>query len=268
MKITFIGLSSFLIENEKGFRVLIDPFNPAPEWTLGASFPSTFRGKPFGANIVLMSEPDADHAYAPGDWLQHAPRTKPNDNPFPNFNLRGTVVYEHNGDLNIAWHYTVDGIRLAHFADNSHVLTADQLSEIGQPDIVFMAPPKADGAKLPGSLNVIRKNIEIVKPKIVIWTHHLAPKGLPEPGANLRDFFSAYFKQHASTNAGYKDETSFMELCYCLENAMELEKDFRHEHAEEASIVIDQTSLERAEERPIAILFRAMTADPANPETS
>ncbi len=62
MKIHFIGLSSFLIENNSSYRILIDPFNNAPEWSLGLSFPDTFDGKPLGANIVLMSEPDADHA--------------------------------------------------------------------------------------------------------------------------------------------------------------------------------------------------------------
>jgi len=176
MKINFIGLSSFLIENKNGFRVLVDPFNDAPEWQLGLNFPKEFQGKPSGANIVLMSEPDADHAYAPGDWLQHAPETKPNSNPFPNLDLRGTIVYEHNGDLNIAWHYNVDGLRLAHFADNSHILTEEQINEIGSPDIIFISPPKTADRK---ANEVVRKNIKLLKPRIVFWTHHLAPKNLP-----------------------------------------------------------------------------------------
>ena len=73
MRITYIGLSCFMIENNAGFRILVDPFNNAPEWSLGLEFPAEFNGQPFGANIVLMTEPDADHAYAPGDWLQNAP---------------------------------------------------------------------------------------------------------------------------------------------------------------------------------------------------
>src|SRR6185369_14029047 len=123
MTITYIGLSCFLVENEQGFRILVDPFNDDPEWILGPRFPKEFRGEPLGANIVLMSEPDADHAYAPGDWLAYAPKTKPNSNPFPDLNLRGRVVYEWNGDLNIAYSYTIDGVRCTHLADNAHVLT-------------------------------------------------------------------------------------------------------------------------------------------------
>ncbi|MSU54739.1 MAG: hypothetical protein EXS48_02840, partial [Candidatus Staskawiczbacteria bacterium] len=142
MKITFIGLSCFMIENEAGFRMCVDPFNDSPEWALGPTFPKQFNGQPFGANIVLMSEPDADHANAPGDWLYYAPKTKPNSNPFPDLNLRGTVIYEWNGDVNIAYGYNVDGMRLLHLADNAHVLTKEQIKEMGKLDVLFISPSK------------------------------------------------------------------------------------------------------------------------------
>ena len=262
MKINFIGLSCFLIENEKGFRVLVDPFNPAPEWALEPKFPMEFNGKPFGANIVLMTEPDADHAYTPGDWLYNAPATKPNGDPFPDLNLRGTVIYEWNGDLNIAYHYTIDGIRLAHFGDNSHILTKSQLKEFGKLDIIFVSPPKADGEKLPESVDIIRKNIALLKPKVVVWAHHLAPIGLPELNnkAVLRNFFQVYFKENAATNKMYKDENTFMSLCYCLENAIEISRDYQLEIIKDNSINIDTKYLNRGERRPVAILFTSMLA--------
>ncbi len=34
MKIHYVGLSCFLIENHKGFRILVDPFDDAPELML------------------------------------------------------------------------------------------------------------------------------------------------------------------------------------------------------------------------------------------
>lgn len=260
MKIYYIGLSCFLIENENGFLILVDPFNDAPEWILGPSFPKEFQGKPFGANIVLMSEPDADHAYAPGNWLQNAPKTKPNSNPFPNLDLRGTVVYEYNGDVNVAWHYTVDGLRLAHFGDNSHILTKEQLNEIGAPDIIFMSPPKTEDKK---ALEVTRKNIELLKPKIVIWAHHITPKNLPKDDntENLRKFFVDYFKNNASTNVGYKDEKSFMELCYILENAIELNKEYSGIVVDEPLLKIDDELLSKSKNKPVSILFKSMLAN-------
>ncbi|MCX6799736.1 MAG: MBL fold metallo-hydrolase [Candidatus Falkowbacteria bacterium] len=211
MKIYYIGLSSFLIENEQGFRVLVDPFNDSPEWQLGLNFPKEFQGKQFGTNIVLSSEPDADHSKFQGDWLVGAPPTKPNSNPFPGLNLRGTVVYEHNGDLCIAWHYTIDGLRLAHLSDNSHVLTDEQLNELDTPDIIFIAPPKTDNRQ---ANDIVRKSIELLKPKIIIWAHHIVPKNLPKSDDSeiLRTFFRQYFKDSASTNKGYDEKNSFLSI--------------------------------------------------------
>jgi len=260
MKIHFIGLSSFLIENHGGFRVLVDPFNDAPEWQLGPNFPKIFEEKPFGANLVLMSEPDADHASAPGTWLPNAPQTKPNSNPFPDLNLRGTVVYEYNGDINIAWHYTIDGIRLAHFADNAHLLTPEQLGEIGKPDIIFISPPKTENRE---ANEVIRKNIAQLEPKVVIWAHHLAPKNLPKTTdpTILRDFFVSYFKNNASSNQGYQNEQSFIALCYVLENAYILSEEYDDTILETSFIEINKTFLQQIKNTPKSFLFLSMLAD-------
>lgn len=260
MKINYIGLSCFLIENQKGFRVLVDPFNDSPDWALGPNFPKEFQGKPFGANVVLMTEPDADHAYAPGDWLQKAPETKPNSNPFPNLDLRGTVIYEYNGDVNIAWHYNIDGLRLAHFGDNSHIFTDEQLKEIGTPDIIFLSPPKTENKS---AIEITRKNIEQLRPKIIVWAHHLAPKNLPKEDNPeiLRKFFVEYFKNNASTNKGYSGEKSFLELYFALEHAIELNKEYSGITLDKPFLEIDDKILKQAKNKPVSILFRSMLAN-------
>lgn len=261
MKINFIGLSSFLIENNAGYRILIDPFNNAPEWSLGLSFPDTFEGQPLGANIVLMSEPDADHAYAPGEWLEKAPSTQPNSNPFPDINIRGTVVHEWNGDVNIAWHYTVDGVRLAHLADNAHPLTEQQLQEIGKPDILFISASKALGND---DGDVVRKNIELLAPKMVIWAHHIVPPNLPdtENAEELRGFFRQFFKENASMSKGYKGDDSFIELCYILENAMQHNNELNGNVLDETSLTVGLEELNEISESPKSVLFRKMIAMP------
>ncbi|MEI7689278.1 MAG: MBL fold metallo-hydrolase [Candidatus Nomurabacteria bacterium] len=260
MKINFIGLSSFIIENEEGYSVLVDPFNDSPEWILGPNFPKEFNGKEFGANLVLMSHPDADHAHAPGTWLQNAKETKPNSNPFPNLNLRGTVVPEYNGDLNIAWHYTIDGIRLVHFADHSHILTQEQLEEIGNPDIVFISPPKTDAIQ---AKEVTKKNIELLNPKIIFWAHHVVPKNLPKEDDEvaLRKYFIEYFKNNAYTSKYYKGEKSFMELCNILEHAISLNKEYSGITLYEPSVTINKQELDRLKNKPISYLFKSMLAN-------
>ncbi len=263
MKIHFIGLSCFLIENQAGFRILVDPFNDAPEWQLGPNFPKTFLGKLFGTNVVLMSEPDADHAFAPGGWLQHAPPTAPNSNPFPHLDLRGTVIYEYNGDVNIAWHYTVDGLRLAHFADNAHLLTDEQLTEIGSPDVIFISPPKTDDRQ---ANDIVRQNIVALKPKLIFWAHHLAPKNLPtdESTEVLRTFFKTYFKTNASANKRYENESSFLELCYVLENALILNKEYSGIVLNKPSLEVDRERIDQAMGNPKSYLFCSMLAQSSN----
>ncbi|MDO8269098.1 MAG: MBL fold metallo-hydrolase [Candidatus Levybacteria bacterium] len=260
MKIHFIGLSSFLIENNQGYRILIDPFNNAPEWSLGLSFPDTFEGKPLGSNLVLMSEPDADHAYAPGDWLEKAPPTEPNSNPFPDINLCGTIVYEWNGDLNIAWQYTVDGVRIAQLADNAHLLTEQQLHEIGKPDILFISASKAQGNE---DGEIVRKNIEALTPKMIVWSHHIVPPNLPdtENVDELRSFFRQFFSKNASMSKNYKGEDSFMELCYILENAMIHNKEYEGTVLNETSISIGLDELNSLHNKK-SVLFRKMLAKP------
>lgn len=258
MIITYIGLSCFMIENKAGFRVCVDPFNDSPEWSLGPAFPKEFRGKPFGANIVLSTEPDSDHAYSPGDWLQHAPETKPNSNPFPNFNLRGAIIYEWNGDLNVAYSYTVDGVRLAHLADNAHVLTADQVAEIGTPDILFISPSKPSMQGKEDTTTI--ENISLLKPKLIVWAHHLAPENLPDTDESevLRAFFVEYFKAYAKTSKNYVDETSFINLCYILENAIVLNNKYDGIVIKEPAFEITDELLASGSEKPKGVLFKRM----------
>lgn len=261
MKISFIGLSCFMIENEKGYRVLVDPFNAAPEWSLGPKFPESFNDERLGANIVLMTEPDADHAYTPGDWLQYAPSTKPGSDPFPGLDLRGTLVYEYNGDLNVAYHYTIDGLRLLHLADNAHPLNKSQLAEIGLVDVIFISPPKTE----PGNekaLDAVRQDIKNLKPKLIIWAHHITPVDLPESknSKTLQGYFNQYFKENASTNKGYTGEGDFIQLCYIYENALALNPEYKGIVPPGASFIIDQQSINDLKQVPTSVLFKKMIA--------
>lgn len=261
MLIHFIGLSCFLIENNQGFRILVDPFSNDPQYLLGPQFPDEFQGKPMGANIVLSSEPDADHSYAPGSWLYHAPPTKTHSDPFPGLNLRGTVIYEWAGDLNIAWHYTVDGIRLAHFADNAHELTASQLAEIGHPDIVFLPLPKSDSL-VEGVLDKTKKNIAHLNPKIVICAHHIVPPETPFTGSveTLRAFYRQYFKKAKGKNKFYENEESLMPLAYVLENALNLAKEYPSLILDTPTLEVTPSLLKRKSSNPLIVLFRTMIA--------
>lgn len=260
MKIHFIGLSCFLIENTAGFRVLVDPFEDKPEVALGPIFPTEFNWKPFGTNLLLISETDEDHARAPHGWQQNAPEILPNSNPFPDLNLKGTLVHEWNGEACIAWHYTIDGIRLAHFSDHAHMLSEVQIREIGNPDIIFYPLPKVgwDDQK---AFDIIREDIRRLNPKIVIWSHHIPPKNMPSIHNEdaLRAFFIDYFRDNASTSKYYKGEESFMELHNMIFSGANITKEL-------GGILNDTTMLEVNQEelnnyqQPTPIFFTSMLA--------
>lgn len=127
MKITSVGLSSFLIENENGESVLLDPYNDNSNFFLGLHFPKYIK-----ADIVLVSHPDEDHSYLRHHMLRQRRPSKEEDPEtdvtiLPDLHLTGHLVREWNGDINIAYAFTIDGIRLIHLADNSHTLTKRQL---------------------------------------------------------------------------------------------------------------------------------------------
>jgi len=46
MKITFLGLSCFLLENKFKSRILLEPYSDGSKYSLGLKFPSKINGQP------------------------------------------------------------------------------------------------------------------------------------------------------------------------------------------------------------------------------
>lgn len=170
MKITYIGLSCFLIESSNGSRVLLDPYNDQPEYCLGLKFP-----KEIEADVFLVSHPDEDHSYLRREFIR---KKRPSDERdtnsdiegFEDFNLKGTLVREYNGDINIAYSFMLDGLRFTHLADNAHVLSEEQLDEFGQIDILITPTTKGDD-------DIFIQNIKLLKPSYVIPSHFIPYSG-------------------------------------------------------------------------------------------
>ena len=189
MKITFVGLSCYLIEDRKGGRLLIDIFKDEPRYSFGFTLPKNLI-----ADIFLASHADADHGYLDERFTEHK---KPNDEKklgaadiFPNFNLRGTIAQEWNGDLCIAYHFTVDGLRCLHLADSSHPLTASQLKEFGKIDVLFLPMPKSKNDNIEMELKIIMQ----LRPNIIIPSH-LIPMSLK----NIERGYDFIYKKLAGT---------------------------------------------------------------------
>jgi hypothetical protein len=168
MNVSYVGLSCFLLENRVGGRVLVDPYKDTPEYFLGLNFPRDLQ-----ADLFFVSHPDDDHSNLYSNLLsKRRPSNEMADDAdlFPDINIRGVLVKEFNGDLNIAYSFTLDDLRVVHLADNAHALSDRQLNEIGEVDIVFISPPKVPGT------NYYIENIRKLKPKVAFVSHIIPPE--------------------------------------------------------------------------------------------
>lgn len=220
MKITFVGLSCFFLESSSGSKLLLDPYKDSPKHSLGINFPSNLH-----ADLFLVSHPDDDHSYLTAKMIykrRDSSQTGKNPNLFPNLNLKGTLVHEFNGDLNIAFSFTIDDIRFLHLADNSHVLTHSQIQEIGPVDIIFISPPK-----IPNQDTHIQ-NIKLLKPKIAILSHYIPPK-LNDQAPKFSDTLKSLqqLKNPNITNPNLNDKT-IQSFTHMFQYGLDIQHHFPH----------------------------------------
>lgn len=252
MKITFLGLSSFLIENKYGHKILIDPFNDSPEWSFGLNFPKTIEGKCLTAELVLLSHMDADHAsFRPEVSIE--PHGKKDHKAseykirFPILNLHGVLLSEWNGYPNIGWSYNIDGFNLWHLADNVPLLTKSQIKEAGKIDILFISP-----TKIAGNIQTTLKNIKNIDPKYVVWAHHIPVQPQNETNLNkIRDYYKkTILPQKANKGADMHAVEVFTAY---MTNIFEMNKKF------ERVILIDKPSYavnNKKSPKPTVLFFR------------
>ena len=226
MKITFLGLSSFLIENKFGHKILIDPFDDSPKWSFGLDFPKTINGDRLNAELVLLSHMDADHASFRPEISIEPPDKKDHKKSeykirFPKLNLHGVLVSEWNGFPNIAWSYNVDGFNMWHLADNVPLLTKSQIKEAGEIDVLFISP-----TKMLHNIDTTIKNIERVNPKFVIWAHHIPVEPCNETDENnIKEYFkNKILAQKENDNANMHTVEVFTAL---LLNIFEMNRKFK-----------------------------------------
>ena len=125
MKLTWYGHACFLAETAEGSAVF-DPY--APGSVPGLTLP------PLRADAVVCSHGHRDHGYAAGVALSGRE---------PDFTLRTIPCFhdDRQGALRGENRITVleaEGLRLVHLGDLGHALSAEQLAEIGKPDVLLI----------------------------------------------------------------------------------------------------------------------------------
>ena len=163
MKIKWFGHSSFLIESERGIKIITDPFDE----TLGYKLPR------IKVNIVTVSHEHFDHNYVRGVKGRPVVFKGPVNRESHKMEFRGISSYHDSvyGSLrgqNTIFVIKADGLKMCHLGDLGHLLNSDNLSEIGAVDVLFIPV----GGFYTINSTQATQIIKDIKPKIAIPMHY------------------------------------------------------------------------------------------------
>ncbi|MGB9886596.1 MAG: MBL fold metallo-hydrolase [Moorellales bacterium] len=186
MEIRWLGHACFQIKSAQGVTILTDPF--ARE----VGYPRIESR----ADVVTVSHQHFDHnavALVPGK-----PKVveEPGLHQVEGITFKGISTFHDpvggkQRGKNLVFVFQVDGITLCHLGDLGHVLSAEQIAEIGPVD-VLMVPV---GGYYTIDAAAAKEVVEAVKPRVVLPMHYKTPV-MPEasfPIAPVTDF-TRYFE--------------------------------------------------------------------------
>lgn len=163
MDIYWYGQSLFKIKG-KSATVVIDPFDPQ----IGLKLP-----KELSADIVLSSHAHYDHnnvAFVGGNPLIV---TGPGDYEKNGISIRGISTYHDSTSgsergKNTAYHLLIDGVNVVHLGDLGHLLSEEQITQIGEADILMIPV----GGNYTIDAENASKVVTQLEPRIVIPMHY------------------------------------------------------------------------------------------------
>jgi L-ascorbate metabolism protein UlaG (beta-lactamase superfamily) len=200
MKVKWYGHAAFLITSDEGIKIMVDPYEP------GAFGGQLSYGKiKDQADIVLTSHDHADHSYT-----QDLPGTPQvvkgsGSKTIKGILMKGVSTYHDPSKgsergTNTIFTIKINNIQLCHLGDLGHVLSDNELAEIGPVDILFIP--------VGGFYTIDREEAtrvtEQIKPRILIPMHFKTDKcGFPI--APVEDFL----KGKTNINRLKSSETTF-----------------------------------------------------------
>lgn len=134
MKIKWLGVASFLITTEKGIRIIVDPYK-----TGGPIKSAEYQGP---ADIVSISHAHNDHNYIANiegnpQIIREAKTVEVKGIKFNGIAAFHDEVQGKKRGPNICFCIEVDGLHVLHLGDLGHMLSDEQIKQIGPVDILL-----------------------------------------------------------------------------------------------------------------------------------
>jgi L-ascorbate metabolism protein UlaG (beta-lactamase superfamily) len=161
MDITYLGHSCFRIRGSQAI-IITDPFPPNLGFDLGKQT----------ADIVTVSHQDPSHSYAQGVTGAHVIKG-PGEYEIAGVLIIGITAYHdavkgQTKGKNTVYLMEVDGINICHLGDIGHLLTDEQMEELGHVDILFVPVGGVSTINANQAAQMVRK----IEPKVVIPMHY------------------------------------------------------------------------------------------------
>jgi len=162
MDISWLGHSCFRIKGSHA-TVITDPYSPDLGYSLG---------KPT-ARIVTVSHQHSGHSYVQGIGGKPKLVSRPGEYEISDVLIIGVATF-HDADRgekkgqNTVYLMEVDEILVCHLGDLGHVLTAEQVEEIGNVDVLLLPVGGVSTINAPMAAEVVRQ----LEPKAVVPMHY------------------------------------------------------------------------------------------------
>jgi L-ascorbate metabolism protein UlaG (beta-lactamase superfamily) len=166
MEITWYGRACFRLKGREA-TVITDPCPPSTGFVAGKH----------DVDLLTLSHADADHTYT-RSITAGLTLTRPGEYEFHDLLVNGIRTYhdavggQERGE-NVVFSFEVDGVHIAHLGDLGHLLSEEQLTELGPIDVLLVPAGGVYTVTPAEAAEVVAQ----LSPKIVIPMHYAVDGG-------------------------------------------------------------------------------------------
>src|SRR4030042_1833380 len=165
MEISWLGHSCFRLKGSHAI-IITDPYSPGLGYSLG---------KPT-ARIVTVSHEHPGHCYVEGVGGQPKVVSRPGEYEINDVLIIGIATF-HDGEggkkrgKNTVYLMEIDEVSVCHLGDLGHVLSSEQIEDIGNVDVLLLPVGGVSTLNAPMAAEVVRQ----LEPKAIIPMHYKTP---------------------------------------------------------------------------------------------